>query len=105
MAFRQMSRWDMIHDLLADGYAAWSREGAEALADYYDDQDLEWDRVAVRCTWSEYGSAAEAAGDLLGQWHYVEGSDDDAIETAALQALRERADVLTFNGGVLVSEF
>ena len=49
--------------LMSDEYAGWSYGATKALFDYYnqlsDDigEDIELDRVAIRCEWTEYDSA------------------------------------------------
>ena len=54
-----------IADLLKrDENAGWSYNGAQALAEVLNDsmpEDEEFDRVAIRCDFSEYTSALEAA--------------------------------------------
>jgi len=53
--------------LFRDKYAGWSYAGARALAEYLEDYEadsgetLEFDRVGLRCEYSEYGTAEEAA--------------------------------------------
>jgi hypothetical protein len=50
----------MADDLLDDENASWTRLGALRLAEYLDDlsedigEPIEWDRVAIRCEYSEY---------------------------------------------------
>lgn len=50
----------MADDLLDDENASWTRLGAYAIAEYLDnlsddmEQPIEWDRVAIRCEYSEY---------------------------------------------------
>jgi hypothetical protein len=50
----------MARDLIDDDNASWTRLGAYALAEYLDElsddigEPIEWDRVAVRCDYSEY---------------------------------------------------
>lgn len=54
-----MTVHEMADSLLNDEYASWTRLGAYALAEYLDDlsddigEPIEWDRVAVRCDFSE----------------------------------------------------
>lgn len=51
---------EMADSLLSDDNASWTRSGAYALAEYFDElsddigEPIEWDRVAVRCDFSEY---------------------------------------------------
>lgn len=50
----------MAKDLIDDENASWTRLGAYALAEYLDElsddigEPIEWDRVAIRCEYSEY---------------------------------------------------
>ena len=50
----------MARDLIDDDNASWTRLGAYAIAEYLDNlsddigESIEWDRVAVRCDYSEY---------------------------------------------------
>ena len=50
----------MVDSLLDDNDASWTRLGAYALAEYLDElsedigEPIEWDRVAIRCEYSEY---------------------------------------------------
>ena len=95
--------------LVADQYANWSYLGAKTLVEFLDeiDYDAELDVVAIRCDWSEYPSAVEAATD----YGYVLPDDttpDDA-ETDALNWLQERTAALPFHvldkSGVIVAAF
>ena len=53
--------------LMADEYAGWSREGASVLVDHLEEleeitgEEIEFDRVAIRCDYDEYASALKAA--------------------------------------------
>jgi len=59
----------IAHDLLSDEYATWSVDGAVFIADYLWEfagemgEPVEYDRVAVRCEFSEYVSLDELASD------------------------------------------
>lgn len=50
----------MARDLIDDDNASWTRLGAYAIAEYLDEmseemnEPIEWDRVAIRCDFSEY---------------------------------------------------
>jgi hypothetical protein len=74
MIYTTMTIEAMINDLICDEYANWSPQGARALAEYWevlsDDlgENIEWDRVAMRCSFTEYDSiddACEAYGISL----------------------------------------
>ena len=95
--------------LMQDDNAKWSRAGAYALADYLQEmeestgEEQELDVVAIRCEFSEYPTAVEAAGEY--GWAPEPDEYDDANESAALSWLHDRTSVITFNGGVIISRF
>ena len=86
---------EAIQLLLADDNASWSRDGARAIVEYLEqleedtDEPLQFDRVAIRCDFTEYGSALEAATE------YTAPMDN---EQAALEWLQERTTVIPFDG-------
>lgn len=102
-------------DLLkADTNANWSRSGAYALVEYLEEleedtgSEIEFDAVAIRCDYSEYDSALEAALDQgfepnpnLGE---EEQSEEDK-EADALSWLQDHTQVIEFEGGVIISSF
>lgn len=99
---------ECVSRLYNDENAGWSYEGAQALVAYLEEleedmgEPIEFDKVAIRIDYSEYASALEAAtkkGFTPG-----ESGDDDA-EEAALSWLQDRATVIEFDGGVIVSAF
>ena len=51
---------ERARDLIDDDNASWTRLGAYAIAEYLDNlsddigEPIEWDRVAIRCDFSEY---------------------------------------------------
>lgn len=103
-------------DLLkADSNARWSRAGALALVEYLEQleedtgTEIEFDVVAIRCDFSEYSSALEAAldqgfdpeTDLDGEGE----EDEDDKEENALAWLQYRTQVIEFEGGVIIQSF
>lgn len=109
-----LSTSEAVDILTADQYAGWSRAGARALVEYLEQVEeetgerIEIDPVAIRCDFSEYTSAREAAADL--GWNGTTDDDDeDAAEEAALEWLRDRTVALVFDGrdasGVIVGSF
>lgn len=70
--FVEMDRYAVANDLLCDSYANWSNEAAQALAEWYEELEqeggdaIEYDRVAIRCTWSEF-----TADELLANYGYL----------------------------------
>ena len=96
-------------DLLAtDDNAGWSYAGARALVKYLENleddtgEEIEFDRVALRCDFSEYPNAREAAEEY--GWEPEDADSDDAEEAAA-GWLGDRTTVITFDGGVIVRQF
>lgn len=93
----------------------WSRSGALALVKYLEElesdtgTEIEFDPIAIRCDYSEYGSALEAAldqgfepeTDLDGEGE----EDEDDKEANALAWLQYRTQVIEFDGGVIIASF
>lgn len=102
--------------LIADTCARWSRAGAFALVEYLEQleestgEEMEFDRVAIRCDFSEYASLEEWAEDYFADWRgdlslpegmAVEEEEEDAIR----EYIQDHGELLEFNGGVIVSRF
>lgn len=95
--------------LLADEFASWSYGATKALFDYYEQlsddigEDIELDRVAIRCEWTEYDSALEkvkehTGGDLscldIDWLDANESENDEMVEKKCREWLEERTAVL-----------
>ena len=93
--------------LVADDNAGWSYAGALALVEHLEavendtGEEIEFDRVALRCDFSEYESAREAAEEY--GWEPDEDAED--AEEAAREWLNDRTTVIEFSGGVIVQLF
>ena len=89
-----VTKSQFIDNLLADEFASWTYEDADALFDYYEDfsfgtgEDVELDRVALRCEWTKADSIDEVIEDY------------DSIDS--LEELQLRTDVIEHEGGVLL---
>lgn len=101
--------------LMNDKYAGWTYHGARALVEHLEEleeetgEPIELDVVAIRCDYSEYSSAVDAAS-VLSDWEYRPDEwgadyDQDEAEEHALQYLQDRTTVILFNGGVIVQSF
>lgn len=111
--YQTLSTSDAVDILTADQYAGWSAAGARALVEYLEELEeetgerIEIDPVALRCEFSEYSSAVEAAAEA--GWVGTTDDDEDAAEEAALEWLRDRTVALVFDGrdasGVIVGSF
>ena len=99
---RTLNTTQMIGELLDDNYARWSRPAAEAIIGYLEQleedcgQEIEFDAVGIRCDFSEYLSAVEAAGEY---------TDEEMNEEEALEYLRDRTAVIPFTGGCVIQDF
>lgn len=97
------------HLLMQDEYAKWSRAGAYALIQHLEQleedcgDEIEFDRVAIRCDWSEYESAVEALEELEPDWDKLTDASERELEQSALDWLSGRTQVITFDGGVIVN--
>ena len=107
---KTLDTWQVADALKQDECADWSYEGAKALAEYLDQyeedmgEEMELDVVAIRCEFSEYASAMEAAEDYADH-DYDDDMDDDEKEAAALEFLRDRTTVIEFDGGVIIQDY
>ena len=109
-----LSTSEAVDILRADKYAGWSAAGARALVEYLEELEeetgaaIEIDPVAIRCEYSEYTSALEAAQEF-GWNNTTDDTDEEAAEAAALDWLRDRTVALVFDGrdasGVIVQSF
>ena len=96
-----------ITRLLDDSNANWTPGGARALTEYMHQierdtgEEIEFDRVALRCGFAEYKSALEAAED----YGLDLSSENGKGEEAALKLLEKRTIVLRFDGGIIIQVF
>ena len=107
--------------LREDENAAWSFDGALALAEYLEEleadtgTEMEFDRVAIRCDFSEHESLQEWAKDYFGTdrngkgWrHHLDISEDDEEDEAddkIREYINDRGTLIEFDGGVIVGSF
>ena len=94
--------------LLQDSNAAWTYNGARALVEYLEDYEgnstpIEFDRVAIRCEFSEYSSATEAAANY--DFEPEPGDDEETTEAAALKYLEDNTQIIQFDGGVIIQDY
>lgn len=105
--------------LIDDECANWSRPGALALAEYLENreeetgEEMEFCAVALRCDWSEYANledfrneyfaddkqAREAIGAESGD------EDEEELDTLTAEYIRDRGELIEFDGGIIVSSF
>lgn len=83
--------------LLADEYAHWTYDEADALVSYYEeyeeemDDKIDMDAIAIRCEWTAYKDMDE----IKGNWTDIKDLED----------LRDHTQVIEYDNGILVSEF
>ena len=94
---KQVHEYEFIDSLTKDEYANFSYNGASALYDYltdleYDmDQEIEFDRVAIRCDYSEY----KTLDKILNQYDNINNLDE----------LRDNTTVIEFDEGYIIQNF
>ena len=98
----KLSTSEIAGALIKDEFANWSQNGALALAEYLEEyeestgEELALDPVAIRCEFSEYESAIEAAAQYTSEF---------TTEEAALEYLEDHTSVITYDGGVIIQDF
>jgi hypothetical protein len=100
--------------LMADENAAWSMAGAFALVEYLEQiedecgTEFEFDRVAIRCEYSEHESLQEWARCYFTDDQLIDGyfsKDDDDHEENIRDFIHDHGQLIEFDGGIIVSEF
>lgn len=107
----QLNSYALANQILSDCQANYSYSGAVALAEFFDEhaENEEFDPVAIRCDWSEYKSAIEAASDY--GWKYDDEDDEDdedddeKKEKSAMNFLENNTTVLVHESGVMIVNF
>ena len=86
--------------------SSFSYQGAYAIVEYLEEleddlgESIEFDAVAIRCDYSEFESAYEAAEEY--GYDDSENEDETDREEKALNWLYLRSTVIEFDGGVVV---
>ncbi len=109
-----LSTSQAVNLLLSDSNAGWSRAGARALVEYLEEiessegDEIEFDACALRCDYSEWETALEAAIEYgyepnpnLGE----EAQDADDRELDALDWLTDHTAVIKFPAGIIIATF
>ena len=83
-------------------YSQMSYEASFAMADYLEEyeestgEEIQLDPVAIRCEFTEYESAIEAAAQYTSEF---------TTETAALEYLEDHTTVISNDSGVIIQDF
>jgi len=115
---KTLSTYEIADTLFADENAGWSRKGAFALAEYFEEyeedtgEEMELDVVAVRCDFSEYDSLTDWVTGHWGQSYEdslalmgIDATDDEEEAEAILEYISDRGTLIEFDGGIIVSAF
>ena len=98
----EMTTYECAKALTHDEYASWTRSGAFALVEYLEQMEedcgtsIEFDPVALRCEYSEYDTAIEAAQAYTSEF---------TTEESALEYLENNTTVINHSNGILVQDF
>lgn len=119
-----LSTSDIARALKSDQNAAWTWDGAKALAEYLEEyeestgEEMELDVCAIRCDFSEYDSLEAWASDYfrnqadavdklcltLGMDGSID-EDEDEIDDLIRSFIRDHGTLIEFDGGIIVSSF
>jgi len=83
-------------------YSQMSYKAAFAMAEYLEEyeestgEEIELDPIAIRCEFTEYESAIEAAAQYTSEF---------TTDQAALEYLEDHTSVITYDGGVIIQDF
>ena len=119
MMVKTLSTWEMADLLLSDEFANWSRAGSLAMADWLEEMSeesetpQEFDRIPVRCDFSEYPSLRDWLTDFYQEpftdaLKYVgldlDGTEtDDEIDDWIRSHVNDHGVLIEFTGGIIVS--
>jgi len=98
----EMTTYECAKALTHDEYASWTRSGAFALVEYLEQMEedcgtqIEFDPVALRCKYSEYDTAIEAAKAYTSEF---------TTEESALEYLEDHTTVINHANGLIVQDF
>jgi len=123
---KTLTTYDIANELMQDDNANWSRAGAFALAEYFEQyeddcgEDIELDVVAIRCDFSEYssleswadeyfGGDAQTVADALGLDVDMSGvefeQDEEEVQDVIREYIQDHGQLIEFDGGIIVSSF
>ena len=118
--------------LMADENAAWSMAGARALVDHLEqieedcETEIEFDRVELRCSYSEYTDLIDWADQHFANYRedfgieYInpmtgesedqsvldcDGNFHDEVLDSITEYIQDHGQLIEFDGGIIVSEF
>lgn len=111
---KTLSTYEIADELKNDEYGGWSHCGAMAMAEYLEeiedeDSPMEFDRVAIRCDFTEYEDLQEWAKDYFTDWikdlDIEPELEEDEIEEKIREYINDHGILIEFDGGIIVSSF
>lgn len=110
-----MTTSDIARELAEDEYSSFTWAGAYALAEWLEEMDescgveSEFDRVAIRCDFSQYESLQEWAQDYFTDWKkdldIYDLEDTDYVDELIKDYIEDHGILIEFDGGIIVSSF
>ena len=112
-----LTTYDAASQLHDDKDGGWTWNGAQALVEYLEEleadmgEEIEFDRVALRCDFSEHGSLVGWVEGYFGnEWEemigFVEGFLSDGERDERIRNfIHENGQLIEFDGGIIVSSF
>ena len=94
-----------------------SYAGCHAMAEWLEEyeesagEELEFDRVAIRCDFSEAETAFEYMHDYMTEDQFIDqfgdamAEGDEALEESCLEYLQKNTILVEFSGGIIVLAF
>ena len=89
-----------------------SRAALFALFEYLEEyenstgEEIELDPIAICCEWAEYESATDAARTYGYDWENAIWTEEVLErEEASVEWLREKTQVIEFDGGIVIQQF
>ena len=123
---RTLTTHDIANELKNDNNANWSWAGALAIAEYLEEwesgngEEMVFDKVAIRCDFSEYSSLQEWATDYFGgedkakeelcdeympDKDELSDNDDEIPDDKIKEYINDNGALIEFDGGIIVSSF
>ena len=106
----RLSESECIRLLTDDPFSSFTYDGAKMLVDYLHEvefatgEEIEFDRIAFRCEWTEYLTIYDACKDIF---PHIPDFCHNKTEEQLLESLREQTNVLSSDDtdSVVVQEF
>lgn len=111
-----LTTYDAASQLHDDKDGGWTWNGAQALVGYLEELEadmgveIEFDRVALRCDFSEHETLEEWAEGYFGdKWEEEIGVEENTLIDEREERIRnyiyDNGQLIEFDGGIIVSSF